>query len=49
MVAGLGAMYGVLPLVYLGYGAAGGIGWGLGYISPVSTLMKYGPNSEPLC
>ena len=31
-------------LVYLGYGALGGIGLGLGYISPVSTLIKWFPD-----
>lgn len=29
-----------LPLLYIGSGVIGGIGLGLGYISPVSTLMK---------
>jgi MFS family permease len=31
-------------LVLLGYGVLGGIGWGIGYISPVSTLMKWFPD-----
>ncbi len=31
-------------LVYLGYGLFGGIGLGLGYISPVSTLIKWFPD-----
>lgn len=33
-----------LWLLYLGYGIIGGIGLGLGYISPVSTLMKWFPD-----
>ena len=33
-----------LWLLYLGYGVIGGIGLGLGYISPVSTLMKWFPD-----
>ncbi|WP_309080816.1 OFA family MFS transporter [Zhihengliuella sp.] len=33
-----------LWLVYLGYGLLGGIGLGIGYISPVSTLMKWFPD-----
>jgi MFS family permease len=33
-----------LWLVYLGYGFFGGIGLGLGYISPVSTLIKWFPD-----
>jgi len=31
-------------LLYLGYGVVGGIGLGLGYIAPVSTLMKWFPD-----
>ena len=31
-------------LVLLGYGLLGGIGWGIGYISPVSTLIKWFPD-----
>src|ERR1700761_791400 len=33
-----------LWLIYLGYGGIGGIGLGLGYISPVSTLIKWFPD-----
>lgn len=33
-----------LGLLYAGYGLIGGIGLGLGYISPVSTLMKWFPD-----
>jgi hypothetical protein len=33
-----------IVLVYLGYGVLGGIGLGLGYISPVSTLIKWFPD-----
>ena len=31
-------------LIYLGYGVIGGIGLGLGYIAPVSTLVKWFPD-----
>ncbi len=31
-------------LIYFGYGAIGGIGLGIGYISPVSTLIKWFPD-----
>ena len=31
-------------LLYLGYGVLGGIGLGLGYIAPVSTLIKWFPD-----
>jgi MFS family permease len=33
-----------LWIVYLGYGLLGGIGLGLGYIAPVSTLIKWFPD-----
>src|SRR3546814_13430281 len=33
-----------LALIYLGYGVLGGIGLGIGYISPVSTLIKWFPD-----
>ncbi len=44
LVAALGVSWHALWLVYLGYGALGGIGLGLGYISPVSTLIKWFPD-----
>ncbi|WP_278258956.1 MFS transporter [Nocardioides convexus] len=37
-----------LWVVYLGYGVIGGIGLGLGYISPVSTLIKWFPDRPGL-
>lgn len=43
-VAALGLGLHILPLVYLGYGVLGGIGLGVGYISPVSTLIKWFPD-----
>ncbi|MHA6802608.1 OFA family MFS transporter [Salinifilum ghardaiensis] len=44
LVSALGALTGQYWLVVLGYGAIGGIGLGIGYISPVSTLMKWFPD-----
>lgn len=35
-----------LPLLYLFYGIIGGIGLGTGYITPVSTLVKWFPNNR---
>ena len=35
-----------LPLLYLFYGAIGGIGLGIGYITPVSTLVKWFPEKR---
>ncbi len=40
LVGALGISTNQLWLVYLGYGFIGGIGLGIGYISPVSTLIK---------
>ena len=47
-IASLGIVSGQLWLVYLGYGVIGGIGLGIGYISPVSTLMKWFPDRPGL-
>ena len=48
LIATLGIMTGQLWLVYFGYGFVGGIGLGIGYISPVSTLMKWFPDRPGL-
>ncbi|MFI0482279.1 OFA family MFS transporter [Actinomadura sp. 9N215] len=48
LVAALGIAAGQLWLVYLGYGFIGGIGLGIGYISPVSTLIKWFPDRPGL-
>lgn len=48
LVAAAGIATGQLWLVYLGYGFIGGIGLGLGYISPVSTLIKWFPDRPGL-
>ncbi|HTC51645.1 MAG TPA: OFA family MFS transporter [Steroidobacteraceae bacterium] len=44
VIAAVGVNLHQLWLVFLGYGALGGCGLGLGYISPVSTLMKWFPD-----
>src|SRR5213595_1403986 len=43
-VASVGVATHQIWLLYLGYGVLGGIGLGLGYISPVSTLIKWFPD-----
>jgi MFS family permease len=48
IIASFGASSHQLWLIYLGYGAIGGIGLGLGYISPVSTLIKWFPDRPGL-
>ncbi|HEX6998003.1 MAG TPA: OFA family MFS transporter [Gammaproteobacteria bacterium] len=44
LVGGLGISLHQLWLVYLGYGVIGGCGLGLGYVSPVSTLLRWFPD-----
>lgn len=44
VIASFGVRWHQLWLVCLGYGVVGGIGLGLGYIAPVSTLMKWFPD-----
>jgi MFS family permease len=44
----LGVISHQLWLLYVGYGVVGGIGLGLGYISPVSTLIKWFPDRPGL-
>ncbi len=46
MLGGAGIALQNLPLVYLGYGVLGGCGLGLGYVSPVSTLLRWFPDKR---
>jgi MFS family permease len=48
MVGAAGIATGQIWLLYLGYGVIGGIGLGIGYISPVSTLIKWFPDRPGL-
>lgn len=48
IVAGIGVTLHSLPIVFLGYGVIGGCGLGIGYISPVSTLIKWFPDRPGL-
>ena len=47
-IAAFGTSIHSLALIYLGYGVVGGMGLGLGYISPVSTLIKWFPDRPGL-
>ncbi len=47
-VSYLGIVAHQLWLIYFGYGVLGGTGLGLGYISPVSTLIKWFPDRPGL-
>lgn len=45
-LSALGVVMGSLTTVILGYGVIGGMGLGIGYISPVSTLIKWFPEKR---
>ncbi|HEY1182529.1 MAG TPA: OFA family MFS transporter [Rhodocyclaceae bacterium] len=44
LISAIGVQLHQIWLLYLGYGVIGGIGLGLGYVSPVSTLIKWFPD-----
>jgi MFS family permease len=44
VISAVAAAAGQMWLVIVGYGIVGGIGLGIGYISPVSTLLKWFPD-----
>lgn len=44
LISAIGVKLKMLWLLYAGYGLTGGIGLGLGYIAPVSTLMRWFPD-----
>ena len=44
LISAIGVYTHSLWVIYLGYGVIGGCGLGLGYISPVSTLIKWFPD-----
>jgi OFA family oxalate/formate antiporter-like MFS transporter len=48
IVAGYAAAHHSLPGMYLGYGVLGGFGMGMGYITPVATIVKWFPDMRGL-
>lgn len=48
LLAALAFHYHSLFLLYLGYGVVGGIGLGLGYVTPVATVAKWFPDKKGL-
>ena len=48
LISALGVHLHQLWLLFLGYGVVGGIGLGLGYVSPVSTLIQWFPDRRGL-
>ncbi|MBL8968694.1 MAG: OFA family MFS transporter [Spirochaetaceae bacterium] len=48
LTAGLALASRSLPLLYLGFGAIGGTGLGLGYVTPVASVAKWFPDRKGL-
>lgn len=48
LLGGVALSYGSIPMFYLGYSVIGGIGIGLGYVTPVSTVAKWFPDKKGL-
>lgn len=48
LVSAYALSLGSLPLFYLGFGVVGGIGLGLGYVTPVTTVAKWFPEKKGL-
>ncbi len=48
LIGSVGIAMHQLWLIYFGYGVIGGIGLGLGYVSPVSTLIRWFPDRRGL-
>jgi MFS transporter, OFA family, oxalate/formate antiporter len=48
LVSGYAATAHSLNLLYVGYGVLGGIGMGMGYITPVATMVKWFPDRRGL-
>ena len=48
LIAGLALQMDSVPLFCLGYGVIGGIGIGMGYVTPVATVAKWFPDKKGL-
>jgi len=48
LISAFGVYIHQIWLLYIGYGVIGGCGLGLGYVSPVSTLIKWFPDRRGL-
>ena len=48
ILTGVAIAQGELWILYLGYGILGGLGLGVGYITPVSTIIKWFPDKRGL-
>jgi len=48
VLSGIACQHRLLWLLYAGYGVLGGIGIGIGYVTPISTLIKWFPDRKGL-
>ncbi len=48
LLGGVALHFSSIPLFYLGYSVVGGLGIGLGYVTPVSTVAKWFPDKKGL-
>ena len=48
VIAGVALQLNHVPLFWLGYGVVGGIGIGMGYVTPVATVAKWFPDKKGL-
>ncbi len=46
LISGIAMSISSLPLFYVGFGVVGGIGLGLGYVTPVATVSKWFPDKK---
>lgn len=46
LISSYAMFIGSLPLFYIGFGVVGGIGLGLGYVTPVATVSKWFPDKK---
>jgi OFA family oxalate/formate antiporter-like MFS transporter len=48
LLSALALQFKLLPLLWIGYGLVGGIGLGLGYVTPVATVARWFPDRKGL-
>jgi len=46
LLSAVGCYMHTIPLIWLGWGLMGGIGWGLGYLAPIGLLTKWFPDRK---
>jgi len=48
VLSAVGCYTHTLPLIWLGWGVLGGLGWGMGYIAPIGALLRWFPDKRGL-